>query len=108
MHKLISKTKVTAKSQPWIHEASFVISSDDGLKETSVFAGIYGEDLYKYLNWSQDKNGENPTEQQLNKWRGSVIEKCLNDPKILESKVWYHSHNGNQKVLEFLESSLKG
>lgn len=80
MHKLISKTKVTVKPQPWIYEASFVISSDDGLKKTSVFAGICGEDLYKYLKWPQDKNGESPTEQQLNKWRDSVIAKCLNDP----------------------------
>lgn len=53
------------------------------------------------------ENGKELTYQQITIWIDSVVRKYLNDPKILESKIWYHSHNGNQKVLEFLRSSLK-
>lgn len=109
MHKLISKTEVISKSHPRlleIYEFSFDISSNEGPKTSRIFAGIWWEDLYEYLNWSYVRDGDRPTKQHLNQWRDNVVEKCLNNAEVCKSEVCFYAHKNNGDVLEFLRSSI--
>jgi len=108
MSTLLPKSEIHAEQDPWLYWARIDLSSGDGSKRTSIFAGISGEDLYKFLNWSQDSDEEAPTKHHLNKWRDSVIVHCFKDPEIFESAIGFYAQNGNPKVLEFLQLALKG
>src|SRR3989344_2550541 len=95
----ISEIKVSEKSHPLlgsIYEFFFDVSSDDKQKNQRVFASIWWEDLYEYLKWSQDKDGKRPTEQHLNKWRDSVIEKYIGGSEMYQSDVCFYAHKNNQ------------
>ena len=105
MIKILSKSKVYSEPDFWIYWTKIIVLPDDKSKEMSVFAGITGEDLFEYLNWSQDKDGDTPKEYHLKKWQNSVAERILNkDQKIFEI---YYPHKGNREVLKFLKSKSK-
>jgi hypothetical protein len=104
--KILYKSEIEIKEDLWIYEFCFDVVHDDGRK-VRVFAGISGGDLLEYLNWQEDENGERPTEQHLNKWVDSVIEKYTNEDEKCYSEICFYAQNNNEHVLDYLHSSLK-
>ena len=102
--KISYKSKIKRNESPWVYEFCFDVTYKDGTK-TRIFTGISGDDLYEYLGYSQE-NGE-LTEQQLNRWRDSVIKEYMSKTKECSSRVDFHAYKNNQYILDYLRSSLK-